>query len=714
MQYIIFAIGVIVSILIAVAANKQKFLKNKYVVAVISSLLIALVLEFAVFNFNSYDFSDYNVNKTYECNVQESKQANDAATNKLNANVLIKDINDVVKHISFDVKTNAPTVKVNITYKDKANMVARSFDEFVISPKVKKTLTVSPDFSGNVSELSINLKVDVGSTIEAAKVTLNQKPAFNFNINRMLIVFAFILLLYIFKYTHKKSYETGIEKKNKCVFKNKFRNAFIIFAFIQVLLVVGVADWFNYDLRPTVDTAWRDFYQETADALNEGHVDLNSLQYNKQYVDNIPKLEKLPNVYSYQTREGIPYKFDYALYKGKYYTYFGIVPTALVYLPVLKMTGNVLNTSYLLVLIMCFIMIAMTRFAYNVFRRNKKANVWLGLMAAFALINGSFVWFLTTKLSVYELPRLSALLFTIIGINLFYTSLKNGKIRKVNIVLGALCMALSVGCKPNFILASIITFIILLHNLKCVAKEKYGDGIGIIRSVFNKYSVGTLVCYMVPYICIGIALMYYNYLRFDSVFEFGAQYQLTIYDVTTYHFDNFAKIPEIIFQNIFSLPTLTGKFPFFDLPVQQTGYLGYQFAINNCGILTLPIFWLIILVPFVLKKKEAPSLDKKMIVSSLIIGAILLYITCVMGAIGFEYTLEWAWLFALPLVYVFYAIDQFMDEKMKAKVIKVIFVMAIATVIITALCMMCHNIEKLDERNTELYYWIRSTLLFWD
>ena len=37
-----------------------------------------------------------------------------------------------------------------------------------------------------------------------------------------------------------------------------------------------------------------------------------------------------------------------------------------------------------------------------------------------------------------------------------------------------------------------------------------------------------------PYLVIGILLMLYNYLRFDSPFEFGQSYQLTITDQSKY------------------------------------------------------------------------------------------------------------------------------------------------------------------------------------
>ena len=49
-----------------------------------------------------------------------------------------------------------------------------------------------------------------------------------------------------------------------------------------------------------------------------------------------------------------------------------------------------------------------------------------------------------------------------------------------------------------------------------------------VKSKNKKEVIKELIAVMIPYITVGLALMYYNYIRFDSIFEFGAKYQLTI------------------------------------------------------------------------------------------------------------------------------------------------------------------------------------------
>ena len=38
--------------------------------------------------------------------------------------------------------------------------------------------------------------------------------------------------------------------------------------------------------------------------------------------------------------------------------------------------------------------------------------------------------------------------------------------------------------------------------------------------------------HLIPFIIVGLGLMYYNYIRFDSPFDFGANYNLTTNDMT--------------------------------------------------------------------------------------------------------------------------------------------------------------------------------------
>ncbi len=740
MQYLVFIVGIVISILIAFFMNKQTKIKSKYAM-VISSFLIALVLEVLTFNFTVYDFSNYDTNKTYYAEKEKNNTAvnNNANAANNNANVAnnnanavnniangsdtrkeieIKDVNATVKHLQLAIDTDALEASVNISYADDANSNPRNLPAIKVCPKNKRSLNISPDFYGKLHKIKIDISTDENQEIRNAKVTLNEKPTFNFSLIRLVLVFGFILLLYIFKRTYFKEYST----KGK---KNNLKRALIVSAVLQIIFILCLARAYQVEWRPLVDGNATDSYQEITDAFVHGHVDLNSLPYFQQYVDEIPKMKKLNNIYDASARNGINIKFDHAFYNGKYYCYYGVVPTVLFYLPVQLLSGKMLNTQLLCVLITIAIIIIMTMFIYAMFRRKKKTNVWMAVAAVGCWTFVSDIFIVTSGFrgfGFYQVPRLSAVLFAVLGIYLFYTSLSKGKVSNLKVLFGALCMALTVGCRPNYILISAITLALFLYNLYDVSekekskfKNKYINKIAsFFKTVICKSNIKTLVCYVIPYVVVGVGLMIYNYVRFDSVFEFGAKYQLTVYDTGFYHFDNLAKIPEVFFQFILSMPSIEGVFPFFKAVNQNTEYMGYQFSLANMGILAFPIMWLIVLLPWMIKNKRILKREKVMTLITLIVGVVCLYTTAVLGAIGMEYYLDFAWALGLVVVMIIYCVNKYCSKNIKIHLVKVMALLLLMTIVITALLCLGENLAgNIPKNNPELFHHMKQMVMFW-
>ena len=73
--------------------------------------------------------------------------------------------------------------------------------------------------------------------------------------------------------------------------------------------------------------------------------------------------------------------------------------------------------------------------------------------------------------------------------------------------------------RPNLLLLAVVfgapLFLGILFDRKLSVREKLSRALP----------------FLIPVILGGIGIMYYNYLRFDSVFEFGTAYQLTESDI---------------------------------------------------------------------------------------------------------------------------------------------------------------------------------------
>ena len=80
----------------------------------------------------------------------------------------------------------------------------------------------------------------------------------------------------------------------------------------------------------------------------------------------------------------------------------------------------------------------------------------------------------------------------------------------------------------------------------------------------------------------------YNYLRFDSIFEFGTKYQLTVCNVSYYTFE-LSDIFHAVYHYILSQFDFSPVFPFFSLKfVQGASYGNYLYSDICFGILAIP------------------------------------------------------------------------------------------------------------------------------
>ncbi len=143
-------------------------------------------------------------------------------------------------------------------------------------------------------------------------------------------------------------------------------------------------------------------------------------------------------------------------------------------------------------------------------------GVYLTTAAALTLVSISYC---TEAPALYCTASSSGLCMEIWSVYFFSRAAwKNDSRHKffAEIFIGAVLGALAFGCKPTIALANIL---ILPLVPKILGKDD-------LRKILPTLTL--------PYFVIGAALMPYNYLRFDSVFEFGASYQLTVTDQRNY------------------------------------------------------------------------------------------------------------------------------------------------------------------------------------
>ncbi len=381
------------------------------------------------------------------------------------------------------------------------------------------------------------------------------------------------------------------------------------------------------------------------DALMDGRVDLD-LPTSEEYA-------ALDRPYDRGQFElyGIDYlgdkvHWDTVFYNGKWYSYFGIVPAVLMFLPFTAITGQYLPYAvaclimgYLAIL---FLLLIWRRF----FKRNLSDAAYATyLLSSLALAMCSFVPFLQHRSFFYETVNLGGLMFCAAGMLLLLQYQDTQK--KQWLAAACLCFALAVGCRPVLLFSSVLVPLFLWEEIKQ-------------RWTGNKGSfVSWCLVIAVPYIAVAIPLMWYNYARFGSVFDFGSTYQVTGLNLDVQNLMNpVGKLQRFLtgIKGYFlNPPLLLLRFPFAQVqsvPVTNSAYIPQY--LGAVGLLCIPLSWLLL---YSIKAGRRIRREKPRIVRFIIASLAIAVLTAGLSAtycIQPRYEIDYAWLIVLSALFCLY------------------------------------------------------------
>ncbi len=243
-------------------------------------------------------------------------------------------------------------------------------------------------------------------------------------------------------------------------------------------------------------------YQFLTAGFLSGHLSL-SLQ-------PLPELLALKN--PYDPLQNVKYRLhDATLYKEKYYLYFGPLPIVTYYLPFKLITGLYPTpTSAVLIYLSMGFMIGF--YLLIQIRQRYLPNISDIKLYLAGLLFGlsTNMPFLLTRPSFYENAISSTYCFTMLALFFLYKLLHEFRLR--NIILFSSSLTLTIAGRPHFILIFFPIFI----------------AIALYSYTFHR-SISwprLLIALFTPLLIVGTILAIYNYLRFDSLWEFGQNYQL--------------------------------------------------------------------------------------------------------------------------------------------------------------------------------------------
>ncbi len=317
----------------------------------------------------------------------------------------------------------------------------------------------------------------------------------------------------------------------------------------------------------------RNQYELMADALLDGRI---SFDYNDDQA-----LSELENPYDPNERKtaGVKYHWDHAYYNGNYYMYFGIVPVLLVFLPYRVITGAALTTYHATQIFSAVAIAGIFALFYmlkRLFFPKLSHTSYLFLSVAASVMS---LWYATAEPALYCTAITSAIALEVWSIYFFVRAVWGEKRENMQILyaaIGALLGALVFGCRPPIALANIIVIPMLVVFLK--------------QRKFSAKLLVKLLLAALPYIVVGIALMVYNYARFDNPFEFGQSYQLTVADQSNYSVklnkETLVKLFNETVNNLFATKSIAVDFPYlktssvlFNFPALLAGALIFKSSV---------------------------------------------------------------------------------------------------------------------------------------
>ncbi|MCL1956966.1 MAG: hypothetical protein FWF63_06555 [Fibromonadales bacterium] len=638
---------------------KNKISKNMYRKPLILALLISLFLEITLFNYTHYATLFTSEHFTIKYNQQEQKFSNNLKNGYWNFGVLEKDsfllpepqsslefpnLNADIASIYIDpifIQRNEPKNDmherdfqyVRVIWADEESS-ERTINVAIIKDlNFSNYITIAP--RGKVSNLIIAFPDDINIAIK--QVELNKEIPMVIMPIRLIIVFGISLLLLCLKNAEirkKISFFCFDYLYDKANFKQRLCFIMLI---CSMLIFNFLASYFTFDFKGNE-------LQNNSKVYS--HLMTNALLKKQLHLDvEVPKsllLTERPYDLQNRINLGIVHRgltdlstsenailSDLSLYKGKFYSYFGMVPVIVLFAPYKLLTGNYLpstmGTFLFASIATILLMLLWKQIAQNYL---KKLPYFFFLIGVATLYASSLIPIFFAVGYFHAIAQYSALAFVFLGIIMLLQAKEN--LSPKYLFISSLSFALAVACRPTALFWSILIPVMLWDKRK---------------ELIN--AAGNLLAINIPFIIVGAILARYNYARFDSPFEFGMTYQIVDINLAVVnHISIIGKINIFIREFLFTLfnpPILDITFPFISAKVSSNILANISYISGGnviVGILCFPIMWFLF------------SVNKVDILKNFIFAGIsisLLNIACAftMAGISWRYNMDFSWILAI-------------------------------------------------------------------
>lgn len=599
--------------------KSKNFINKKTILSGI--LVFFFAIETFFFNSGSYDsgLTETEINFSSSLILENKGAPNEDSTNYSyteDSYILLSMPSDA-EYITFVTDGHNVSEQVYITFYI-ANQ-SNSLEQYKVNPVREETLRVAIPSAAKGTDTKIVFEFDTGRYKDPVSLTLktiliNAPRTFNFSFIRFLLVMG---ISYFFAAFLPNAF---LKKENEGILNatwwnrlTSYRKAYIsvgaltLMAFIVFLIYAyanpnGFFNTYEYVESNIQNIVSVDIYSDLFYSILHGRISLTK----EASASLIAAESEGINVYSQSIRSklGISAAWDHAYYHGKYYSYYGILPIFLVYFPAYLLSGcNYIPTPLFGLFIGTIFLVPSVYLLLLEIDRNiskgktnfKNFHV-LFVCALFLMLTINHLCLKdgTYHEGIYHLP----IVFGVVEVTLFllfaWRAYRKVDKRMVNLILSGLFYASLSLTRPNLCLAIIFAcplFFAMLFDKKVTWKKR----IISFSSLFGVLIIGFSLAFI------------YNYIRYESLFEFGQSYQMNgdqlteVYKVNTYSVDKF--LPAM-YHFLFQGPAFYSYFPYLSCSSTRFSFDICSYISGSYGVFLIPFFILMLASPFIFKENK--------------------------------------------------------------------------------------------------------------
>lgn len=632
---VLYALAVVALLGIAALVSKKAatFFRPRLIARTFCfAALLAFAVEFTYFNYQYYlrFFSGARVATTHrtteggnavyttEGTLAEFATLKREDTNQPVGVTTFKDLDRVVTSVHIDVEFDGDMEIVIIRQDEEST---RNFTH-TLRKHFPHDNYVPVQSTGKVSFMQVVFPVDENKPVlKVNAIKINEPIPFYFSGMRLitLLFMSFVLLTLINKDCRAKmSYLLFDVKFNPSNKKQTYAYAAVVFLLLLFTWICTYTsvneEQLKFHREGGIAGSWGQYNVHLVDAIIAGRTWLD--------VGNPEKLLSATRPYdiTYLEENGyvreVDWMWDYVWYEGKHYSYYGVVPAIVLFVPYKLITGGYLsNHAGVFVFTAMGIILIAILWLYCVKKYMPNARFAFFIFGILALFFVSGLSFNIRGPSVYSIGRVAALMFTAVGVLLLLKSTDGEKLKPMKLFFACLCLALTVGCRPNMVFVSILVPVLLW-----------------------KHRSWKLVAFIaLPYIMVAIPLMWYNYVRFGSISDFGFAYVLS--SISAHRLNPVSSIFIVINrigQYLFLPARYVLEFPFVTHLPRVSWILqgALSYSQHHIGLINFPILFCVFYMFKGAMRKDTPTLFFMSLSSTIVAVVMLLVLSWVNGVHG--------------------------------------------------------------------------------